>query len=198
MKRVSLNQNMTLFIIKFCGVDKLTWSDEAPKLKLFYNQQILSSGPGMEQRTLSYRFIYTYFKTLRFIQSRIRSIDFHSQQLVYLRELDLTGNELCHLPAEEWSYLPVGLQRLILNANELNVVPEIQHLTQLLHLGLSCNHIKSLEGAQLPPRLISLDLSSNPIEHLHPSVIEPLKQNKTPLQLLCIAVSSNNMSYSHF
>ena len=85
------------------------------------------------------------------------------EKYVSVETLILSGNLISELNARSFA-LNTQLQYLSLSRNKLTSVMHLIHLKQLLCLDLSHNRIEEVDLGQLPPNLLSLTLTGNPIE----------------------------------
>ncbi|KAJ3155404.1 Leucine-rich repeat-containing protein 43 [Geranomyces michiganensis] len=110
--------------------------------------------------------IASLFKTLLLHDRGITVVDPAFRAFENLEELSLTGNNIA---PDAFAGVPPSVQMLTVNANMLPAVPWIPHLTSLIHVGLSHNHITSLSAcdqAFAAPKLMSIDASWNRIDDL--------------------------------
>ncbi|KAI8801280.1 hypothetical protein BJ742DRAFT_874045 [Cladochytrium replicatum] len=146
-------------------------------------------GPKRPRNPLPFpRSLLAHIHTLRLVNRRIEVIDAGGllEQMKGLRELSLNGNRI-----ERVDNVPARLEVLCLNANLLAMCPNLGRHENLLHVGLACNRIGSLNsvdshdacakkprggiptqlsplpdrsgtvGRWIPRSLVSLDLSYN-------------------------------------
>ncbi|KAI8921843.1 hypothetical protein DFJ77DRAFT_505591 [Powellomyces hirtus] len=124
----------------------------------------------LPRNTQTHPRIAAHIKTLLLHDRKIEEVDPEFRAFVQLETLSLTGN---HISSNGFANVPPSVKVLTVNANMLAEPPWIPHLTNLMHIGLTHNTIRSLalcESAMNAPGLISFDASWNHIDDLEQTV----------------------------
>ncbi|XP_039627849.1 leucine-rich repeat-containing protein 43-like isoform X1 [Polypterus senegalus] len=135
-------------------------------------------------------FVFSYFRSLRFVDKGVTIVDEGLLKFCKLEELTLSVNYISEVNA---AHLPRSLKVLELCANHITSLEALcQGPPALFHLGLGYNRLSSpSEYSYLTssywPNLLSLDLSFNDLDCL-PALVSSLR---TVGQLRCLVLQGN-------
>ncbi|XP_028680353.1 leucine-rich repeat-containing protein 43-like [Erpetoichthys calabaricus] len=138
-------------------------------------------------------FVFSYFKSLRFVDKGVTIVDESLLKFCKLEELTLSVNYISEVNA---AHLPRSLKVLELCANHITSLEALcQGPPALFHLGLGYNRLSSPgEYSYLTssywPNLLSLDLSFNDLDCL-PALVSSLR---TIGQLRCLVLQGNPLA----
>ncbi|XP_008287336.1 leucine-rich repeat protein SHOC-2 [Stegastes partitus] len=136
----------------------------------FHNTQLRDITAGHLSAVPLLTFLQLYYNNLTTLPAELPAV------VPRLNELDLTGNQLVHLPPRVFSF--ASLRRLMLRNNLLEEAhadwfPDNSSLTWL---DLSCNRLTSIPAALLHklPHLETLDLNDNNLQQLQEDALKNL------------------------
>jgi len=140
-------------------------------------------------KTVGVDFFLSNVSTLRLYKAGIATIDTSFRDLVNVKELTLSGNQI-----EVLENLPPNVEVVQAQCNHIHTVGDLTMHPALYHLGLSFNHLESLSSlSQALPELRSLDLGYNRLAR-RDEIIDQLK----PLGVKNLVLAGNPCAMTPF
>uniref|UniRef100_A0A0N4Z7Z9 LRRCT domain-containing protein n=1 Tax=Parastrongyloides trichosuri TaxID=131310 RepID=A0A0N4Z7Z9_PARTI len=121
-------------------------------------------------------------KKLTLRNSRLQRISDTFFENLYIKELDLSNNEISKIEGNAFKNMTSLLEELILDNNKLEYVPSSSLIplgNSLKKLSITNNSIAKIEAIDVLPllsKLIDLNLSSNKIEIIHKNFFDNVKE----------------------